>query len=261
MRFVVVHDKGELERFLRHDPHLHLYEIGDLDDPYWSHTTWYALRGDEGIQSLALFYTGTSLPVLLAFSGERIDALCELLRGIRYELPERFYAHLSPGVVSALSESHRVESHGTFLKMVLARPESLGSVDTSCVQLLSESDGGDLEGLYDASYPGHWFEPGMLTAGHYYGIRQGNDLVSVAGVHVFSRRYRVAALGNIATHPRSRGKGLARAVTGKLCQVLHGEVDHIGLNVKDDNQSAIACYQRLGFETCATYGEHTIEVS
>ena len=90
-------------------------------------------------------------------------------------------------------------------------------------------------------------------------FNQGEELMSVAGVHVFSRRYRVAALGNIATHPQARGKGLARVVTAKLCQELRGEADHIGLNVKDDNAGAIACYERLGFERCAVYGEYTLE--
>jgi GNAT superfamily N-acetyltransferase len=267
MKVVDVRDKGRIERFLRGDPFLHLYEIGDLDELYFEHTSWYALQGDresrEGdeIRSLALLYTGTSMPVVLGLSEEPIDDLVRLLREIRGSLPRRFYAHLTPGAVDAFAPSHRIESHGTFLKMALTERGALDGVGTAGVRALSAADIAALQTLYEASYPGHWFEPGMLAAGHYYGIWEGDALVSVAGVHVFSQRYRVAALGNIATHPRMRGRGLARIVTAKLCQELSGNADWIGLNVKDDNDAAIACYERLGFRRWAVYGEYTLEAA
>ncbi len=109
--------------------------------------------------------------------------------------------------------------------------------------------------LYEHSYPGNWFDARMLETGRYYGLWDAGRLVSVAGVHVYSRRYRVAVLGNIATHPAHRGQGYATRVTARLCRTLQDEVDHIGLNVKADNIAAIHCYQRLGFETVATYAE------
>jgi ribosomal protein S18 acetylase RimI-like enzyme len=37
-------------------------------------------------------------------------------------------------------------------------------------------------------------------------------------------------------------------------------VDYIGLNVKADNTGAISCYERLGFEKIALYGEYTLEL-
>jgi ribosomal protein S18 acetylase RimI-like enzyme len=80
-------------------------------------------------------------------------------------------------------------------------------------------------------------------------------LVSVAGVHVVSLHYRVAALGNITTRPALRGRGYARRVTAHLCQSLAQRVDHIGLNVKADNAAALACYRRLGFQTIGQYEE------
>src|SRR5438093_529591 len=83
----------------------------------------------------------------------------------------------------------------------------------------------------------NWFDPRMLETGHYYGIRQDGTLLSIAGVHVYSPRYRVAALGNITTRPAARGHGLATLVTAKLCQELLRSVDEIGLNVRADNAS------------------------
>jgi ribosomal protein S18 acetylase RimI-like enzyme len=44
-----------------------------------------------------------------------------------------------------------------------------------------------------------------------------------------------------------------------LCQSLLEKVEHVGLNVKADNDAAIACYRKLGFEVVAPYGEFTVE--
>ena len=72
----------------------------------------------------------------------------------------------------------------------------------------------------------------MLATGRYYGIASGDGLVCVAGVHVYAPSVRVAALGNVTTDPRLRGRGLARRTTARLCRALvdDGIVD-IGLNV------------------------------
>jgi predicted GNAT family acetyltransferase len=101
----------------------------------------------------------------------------------------------------------------------------------------------------------------MLETGFYFAIRRGGSLVSVAGVHVCSPQYRVAALGNITTRPDFRGQGLATAVTARLCQELRSAgIESIGLNVHAGNPGALACYQKIGFERVADYGESTLEL-
>jgi len=77
----------------------------------------------------------------------------------------------------------------------------------------------------------------------------------VAGIHVYSPKYKVAALGNICTHPDFRGKGWGRAVTAKLCKSLLQEIEYIGLNVKANNKTAISLYEKLGFEIVSSYFE------
>ena len=74
----------------------------------------------------------------------------------------------------------------------------------------------ELEALYQASYPDTVFSAWMVQTGWYYGIRHGQAIVSVAGVHVYSSVYKVAALGNVTTHPDWRGRGLGRAVCASL---------------------------------------------
>jgi predicted GNAT family acetyltransferase len=77
-------------------------------------------------------------------------------------------------------------------------------------------------------------------------------------VHVHSPAQRVAAVGNVATHPDHRNRGLARAACARLCQDLLETVDHIGLNVNKNGAAALACYRQLGFEPAAEYEEYLI---
>src|SRR5262249_14112428 len=109
--------------------------------------------------------------------------------------------------------------------------------------------------LYRQAYAGNWFDARMLETGQYLGAYASDELIAVAGVHAYSERYRVAALGNVATHPRRRGQGLGTAVTAALCRRLLERVDLVGLNVDADNLAALRCYEKLGFEQRAPYEE------
>jgi len=71
--------------------------------------------------------------------------------------------------------------------------------------------------------------------------------VSVAGIHVLSEKYDVAAIGNIVTHADFRGRGLATHCVGRLLEELFPKVNHVTLNVREANDSAIACYRKFGF--------------
>ena len=260
MATVCLHDKQEIEVILRGNTFLHLYEIGDLDDFFWQYTTWYALKEQQRIAQVALLYSGIGLPVLLGITEEPGDRMHALLSSVNHVLPRRFYAHLSEGLASVFAHDYQIESHGIHYKMALVDKALLDTVDDANVVPLTVADLPDLEALYRASYPANSFDPCMLETGRYYGIRDGRTIVSVAGIHVYSPRYRVAVVGNVTTHPDYRGLGLGTAVCARLCKELLREVDHVGLNVKADNASAIASYVRLGFERIAAYEEFSLEL-
>jgi len=258
VRLVSLHDKSEIEQFLRTNVYLHLYSIGDLDDFFWPQTIWYGGLTGEGLAAVALLYLAPSGPTLVALS-EQTGATGELLESLKAILPGRFYAHLSPGLETALESSHVVRPLGAHYKMALRDASRLDGAEWPGAVRLGEADLDEVLEFYEASYPDTWFDPRMLQTSQYFGLREGNELVSVAGVHVYSLRYRVAALGNVATRPSWRNRGYARRVTARLCRSLRGEVDHVGLNVKSDNRAALRCYESLGFEVAASYGEFAIE--
>lgn len=259
MKPVSIHSKEEIAAFLRRTPLLHLYSIGDLDDFFWPYTLWYAAKEQDQIAELALLYTGQTDPTLLAIT-EQPGVMQDLLRSMLPLLPRHLYAHLSPEVESALSDQYMITPRGLHYKMALLDSSGLDNVDSSATIQLLTADAPELQQFYDASYPGNWFDPRMLETGCYYGVRRDSALVSVAGIHVFSPKYRVAALGNITTHPDFRGQGLATQATAALCRALLRDVDLIGLNVHASNSSAIACYKRLGFDIVTSYGEYSLDL-
>lgn len=261
---ISLHDKRVIETFLRKNVYLHVYSLGDLDDFFWPYTTWYGAEAadGQGLSAIVLVYAGQSLPVVLALS-EQMPVMQALLRSLTNVLPARFYAHLSPGLEAVLAESYQLEPHGVHDKMGLrdrTRLQQWDGVDCAAVVRLGRADMDDVWELYRESYPENSFDPRMLDTGQYFGLRKGGDLVSVAGVHVYSDRYGVAALGNVATHPAHRNQGHGARVVAQLCRSLLETVEHVGLNVKADNAGAIACYEKLGFEVVASYGEFMVEV-
>ncbi|MBZ0289575.1 MAG: GNAT family N-acetyltransferase, partial [Anaerolineae bacterium] len=198
-------------------------------------------------------------PVMLAISDD-IPAMSDLIRSIFHLLPRRIYSHLSAGLPEVLAERYTLDDHGPHYKMLLRDQSRLDNVDTSEVIPVTPADRAGIEHLFEVSYPGNWFDPRMLETGCYYGVKRGDEWLTVSGVHVYSPEQRVAALGNITTHPAYRGQGLAKAASAKLCIELARTTDIIGLNVKADNASAIACYKGLGFEKVADYSEYMLEL-
>jgi ribosomal protein S18 acetylase RimI-like enzyme len=199
-------------------------------------------------------YAAPGLAVVLAFT-HRVEAMRTLLGELLPHLPRRFYAHLSPGLVEALSGAYRPEPGGEYRRMVLADADKALAADISQTFRIEPGRVDEVSAFYAEAYPGNWFDPAMLKTDQYFGVRRNKKLVAVAGVHVYSAAYKVAALGNIATHPDVRGQGLGTAVTAAVCRSLLGSCQVIGLNVKADNAAAIACYRKLGFTAHATFEE------
>ncbi|MFB9238609.1 GNAT family N-acetyltransferase [Plantactinospora siamensis] len=251
MRMRSVHDRAELAALLSRDPVRHAYELGDLDDFFWPHTTWYALE-----DAVALLYHGAGTATLLLF-GDPAGAAGELIDQLEPVLPARFHAHLSIGLEKALETGdRRITSVEPHLRMALTgEPRPAAPAADVPVVALGPADLAELAALYAAAYPENWFDARMLETGQYVGIRRGGELLAVAGVHVWSPAYRVAALGNVTTRPDVRGQGLAGTAVTALVRRLRPAVDHIALNVRADNAAAIALYRRLGFTEASRFVE------
>lgn len=260
MKPVFIHDKYELETFLLNYPYRNFYHLGDLDDFFWPYTSWIGAKENDYLSAVLLLYSGAKPPALLVIENENYYEMEELLESSLFLLPKEFYCHLSPGLENVLYDNgYQLDLHGLHYKMALTEPERLDKIYTDWVDQLWEGDLQDILDLYESAYPGNWFDARMLETKQYCGARDENGaLIAVAGIHVYSVEYQIAALGNITTHPDHRGQGVGTAVTARLCKLLRETVSTIGLNVKADNESALAVYEKLGFEIEAEYNEFMV---
>jgi RimJ/RimL family protein N-acetyltransferase len=254
---VELRDREEIAAFLRRRPAVHAYELGDLDDFFWPHTRWLAWQPEGRIEQLALLYDEPDPPVLLALGEEPATGMSALLRSIASALPARVYAHLSPGLVESLAPWLVPESNVIrHRKLGLLDAGRLSAHDGEEVEILGPQDLPEVEAFYARAYPDTWFQPRMLDTGRYVGIRRDEELVCVAGVHVWSPTWGVATLGNVATMPAARGTGLATAACARLCRMLLEDgIEVVSLNVRADNAGAIRAYEKLGFAHVADYVE------
>ncbi|MDD5630238.1 MAG: GNAT family N-acetyltransferase, partial [Elusimicrobia bacterium] len=181
---MLLNDRSRIEAFLRRDPFLHGYELGDLDERFWPDTAWYGLEDGGELRALALLYTGLREPTLLALASDEAPWLARLLRETAPRLPESLYCHLTPGLQEALEGRYGLEAHGTHRKMALQDPARLDAAPRARTVELAPEDRAELEEFYARSYPGNWFEPALLDTGLYVGIREGGALACAAGVHV-----------------------------------------------------------------------------
>jgi ribosomal protein S18 acetylase RimI-like enzyme len=257
MDLQVLHDKASILSFLKENQGLQLYLIGDLDDFFWPKTIWFALREADKTKSIALLYLGMDTPTLLSFYNGDPQFLYQLIERIRHILPEKFNAHLSPGLIDIFGPQNIVSYYGSNYKMILTK-EACDPNDEN-IRKLSLRDLAIINELYSVSYPQNWFDSRMLETNKYCGYFINDKLVGVSGIHVFSEEYKVAALGNIATHPDYRRQQIGYKLTSALCFDLQKITDLIGLNVRSDNEYAIKCYKKIGFEIIGTYDEFCIK--
>lgn len=256
MSFELIKDKDKLYSFFTRNKCLYSYQIGDLDDFFFKDTDYFALldKQSKEILEVGVLYKGLNTPTLLAFGLTETFAL--LLDQMREYLPEKFYCHYLPMYEKKLLESYDKVDLGLHYKMHLTSGTHFEQQDSSKFIQLRSKHQKELEEFFKESYPETYFEPYMVDTGYYFGLTDSTSkIISVAGVHTFSKEFKLAVLGNIATHPQFRRKGNGHQVITYLLSKLKEQTDFIGLNVKADNVNAIKLYEALGFTTCIEYKE------
>jgi ribosomal protein S18 acetylase RimI-like enzyme len=164
--------------------------------------------------------------------------------------------HVRPEIVPVLQTRYLIPHPKPMWRMVLELPK-FHAAPIAGVNRLKTADLPALNQLYaDGKAAGEvpeFFFASMLEQGVFFGIRENNDLIAVAGTHLVAPPEGVAAVGNIYTRRDRRGRGLAARVTSAVVSELLGmNIDVVALNVNQQNVSAIGVYERLGF---AMYGE------
>ena len=256
-------NKKHLERHFQKDPVLFGYHQGDLDDFYFPDCQWAADYHQRArIEELILIYSGLKTATVLAFGLS--DRFEELLKEAVELLPKEFYCHFLKNCRNVFRQLYDEKPLGKFLKMKLVnrqRCRIIAGDKNDDIARLQLSHYQQLLELYNQAYPDNYFNNRMLETGKYFGCFIEDRLVAVAGVHVYSKKYKIAILGNIATSEKFRNKGLATKVTAALVGELASEGLLVALNVKSDNKAAIKCYANLGFEKTHEYQESVFSLA
>lgn len=89
------------------------------------------------------------------------------------------------------------------------------------------------------------FSSRTIEFSHYYGVFENNHLVAMTGQRLHPLNY--SEISAVCTHPSYLGKGYAAALVLHQLKLISTQGQLPFLHVRDDNERAIALYERLGF--------------
>ncbi len=262
MRVFTLSNHDRIRKFLLTDRFFADYALGDLDPAHFSFTEWFGAEEDGELRALVMLYNDLNPPIFFA-TGEargiesildRAVNLPQISLSIREEhlssVEEYYRAEPVPMLKMALVADDLTSLRGarrTTKQSPMAKDE-IASRFALAMTRLNVSHLPQLEALY-ACGGGDAFRRRSLELGVFYGVFDADHLISVAGTHIVSDNERIAALGNVMTHPAYRGQGLATAVTCAVCdELLDRGIETIGLSVGRWNEAAIRVYEKIGFK-------------
>lgn len=174
----------------------------------------------------------------------------EAVRAILALHPGARSSYLSTGApehLPAIERSHDVSDALSMVRMSTTALTFAGA-SSDPVRRLRYTDAAKLNALYALEGPPTRYSGDSIERAIYFGVFINERLVSVAGTHVVSPRQSIAVLGNVFTHPRFRGEGLAQRVTGAVTEALFARgISEVVLTVNPENPPAVAAYTRLGY--------------
>jgi ribosomal protein S18 acetylase RimI-like enzyme len=244
-------DRDALLAFLSRDRLYAAYAIADMDDSEFSRTRWgVALQAGEPV-AVCMDYSGLS-PQPLFVMGDPAGVRMVLGSVIRTRTA---YLAALPEHLPAVSELYRVDPGPRMLRMWVDRA-TFHPVVGEAIRL-DAADTRGLNRLYELGLTA-WLPTESISTGVYYGVRRGGRLVAAAGTHVIGPMYGLAAVGNVFTHRDWRGRGFAKMVTSAVTAELLESVDTVVLNVRADNEPALAAYRTLGYQPHTFFEERLV---
>lgn len=214
-----------------------------LDRPIWTAlATRQAHLGQGG--ALARRYHSDVAP--FAALASEIPAAYEALHQLL--LPDEQVALLSAEPLAPIDALHTSQI-GTLHQMIATHHEADSSDDRDVIRL-GGADAQDMLDLVEKTKPGPFCKR-THEMGNYIGIRNQGRLIAMAGERMCMDGY--VEISAVCVDDDWRGKGLA----GRLMNLLRRDIVHRGatpfLHVLSSNRSALALYERLGFEVRRTF--------
>ena len=235
-------NKARILTYLETDRLYAAYAIGDLEPQLFAQSTWVGAEKTGRLQALALHFRGLKLPALFLMGDT--NGLRAILENTI--CPEQAYLTCSTEHLAMTHDFYAWDETIPMWRMVL-EPASFQPTKGDCVRL-TPAHSNQLIELY-ALGGGIGFSTTQVQYGVFFGVFVERQLVAVAGTHLVSATYGVAAVGNVFTHPNYRERGYGTATTNAVVtELLQRGISDIILNISQDNAGAIRIYERLGFK-------------
>ena len=210
-------------------------------------TQYYFASGPTG-RSL-IFYVNQPNSLLLTFGDKRaIEATFLVAPSLR----KSYLATASPEHFESIAKSHRVSAVLTMNRMLTTessfKPATVKLEAAFHLSRLRPEDIEEINSLYRTGLGLNQYPARVVSEGIYWGVRKSGMLAAIAGTHVISGKEKVAVVGNVYTHPKARGLGLAQVTTSAVTSsLLTIGCTEIVLTVDPENMPAVSAYKRLGF--------------
>lgn len=137
----------------------------------------------------------------------------------------------------------QIAAHVPGLQFLFTSDKLPGKSSVSPV-LLSEENIDEMIELTRLTKPGP-FDRRTIEFGHYHGVFENGKLVAMAGQRLHPGNY--SEVSAVCTHPDHLGKGFAAALITHQLHLITEQGHQPFLHSRDDNDRAIALYERLGF--------------
>lgn len=250
-------DKRRILEFLETDRLYAAYAIGDLETELFAHCTWVGAEAGERLRALALRFSGLGSPVLFLMGDT--EGLRAILEGATY--PERVYLTCRPAHLPMTRAFYQWDRTAAMWRMALKAACFRPGARMGAGIRLTSPHIDQMTRLF-ALGGGGAFSPTQVAQGVFYGVLAADQLVAVAGTHLVSPAYGVAAVGNVFTHPDHRGRGYGTATTGAVvAELLQRGIRDIVINVSQENAVAVRIYERLGFKRYCPFLEGPVSPS
>src|SRR5438445_950741 len=218
MRSSRVEDPARIRALLESDRPWAAYALADLEPGFREHCHWHAR--EDGPPAVVMLYRRADPPVIFALgSAERLAPLIQ-------EIDEpALFLHVRPEALAAIETCYRVGAEVRPQWRMTLEPDRFRPVPSDDVSRLGSGDVEGIRALYgDGAARGEapdFFDPSLVDRGMFRGVREGADLVAVAGTHVVSHAESVCALGNVYVRHDRRGRCLGARVTRAVSADAH----------------------------------------
>jgi len=212
-------------------------DASPLDNPVWSCLTTrhaHLAQGDGLARRYPPEYSPLSgLPAAAADNLEALQALVEVGDAVAVA-----GAHV-PEWPANWETVHAIR----LVQMVRRDKAPLGEGGVE-IAVLTAADVDDMLALVELTHPGP-FRARTIELGTFVGVRQQGQLRAMAGERMWIGDHREVSA--VCTHPEARGRGLARALMGRVINRMLRCGQTPFLHVESANERAIAMYEGLGF--------------